>query len=67
MKQKGLGYRDPSSHPPSSRHRRDPLTNRLVDLIEEGFDTVIRARDVGDTRLMSRKLSSFRHKIVAAP
>ena len=43
------------------------FTDRLVDVIEEGFDAVIRMGDVGDTRLMSRKLGSFRHKIVAAP
>lgn len=43
------------------------FTDRLVDVIEEGFDAVIRTGDVGDTRLMSRKLGTFRHKIVAAP
>ena len=43
------------------------FTDRLVDVIEEGFDAVIRTGDIRDTRLMSRKLGTFRHKIVAAP
>jgi DNA-binding transcriptional LysR family regulator len=43
------------------------FTDRLVDVIEEGFDAVIRTGEVRDTRLMSRKLGTFRHKIVAAP
>ncbi|MFK0273227.1 LysR family transcriptional regulator [Ensifer sp. NPDC090286] len=43
------------------------FTDRLVDVIEEGFDAVIRTGDVKDTRLMSRKLGTFRHRIVASP
>ena len=43
------------------------FTDRLVDVIEEGFDAVIRTGDVRDTRLMSRKLGGFRHQIVASP
>jgi DNA-binding transcriptional LysR family regulator len=43
------------------------FSDRLVDVIEEGFDAVIRTGDVRDTRLMSRKLGTFRHRIVAAP
>ncbi|WP_236016274.1 LysR family transcriptional regulator [Brucella endophytica] len=43
------------------------FTDRLVDVIEEGFDAVIRTGEVKDTRLMSRKLGTFRHRIVAAP
>lgn len=43
------------------------FTDRLVDVIEEGFDAVIRTGDVRDTRLMSRKLGAFRHRIVASP
>ncbi|EHK76500.1 LysR family transcriptional regulator [Sinorhizobium meliloti CCNWSX0020] len=43
------------------------FTDRLVDVIEEGFDAVIRTGEVRDTRLMSRKLGTFKHMIVAAP
>ncbi|NLR96781.1 LysR family transcriptional regulator [Rhizobium sp. P38BS-XIX] len=43
------------------------FTDRLVDVIEEGFDAVIRTGDVRDTRLMSRKLGTFRFRIVASP
>ena len=43
------------------------FTDRLVDVIEEGFDAVVRTGDVPDTRLMSRKLGSFQHRIVASP
>ncbi|KKX34346.1 LysR family transcriptional regulator [Rhizobium sp. LC145] len=43
------------------------FTDRLVDVIEEGFDAVIRTGEVRDTRLMSRKLGSFRHRVVASP
>ena len=43
------------------------FTDRLVDVIEEGFDAVVRTGDVRDTRLMSRKLGSFTHRIVASP
>lgn len=34
------------------------FTDRLVDVIEEGFDAVVRTGVVRDTRLMSRKLGS---------
>ncbi len=43
------------------------FTDRIVDVIEEGFDAVIRTGEVRDTRLMSRKLGIFRHVIVASP
>ncbi len=43
------------------------FTDRLVDVIEEGFDAVVRTGEVRDTRLMSRKLGSFRHRIVVSP
>ncbi|WP_026792102.1 LysR family transcriptional regulator [Pleomorphomonas oryzae] len=39
----------------------------LVDIIEEGFDAVIRAGNVSDSRLMSRVLGEFRLKLVASP
>lgn len=43
------------------------FSDRLVDVIEEGFDAVVRTGDVEDSRLMSRKLGSFRHHLVASP
>lgn len=43
------------------------FTDRLVDVIEEGFDAVVRTGEVRDTRLMSRKLGTFRHRVVASP
>jgi DNA-binding transcriptional LysR family regulator len=43
------------------------FSDRFVDVIDEGFDGVIRAGDVSDSRLMSRKLGTFHLKLVAAP
>ncbi|MFV3129751.1 LysR family transcriptional regulator [Niveispirillum sp. KHB5.9] len=42
-------------------------SDRLVDIIEEGFDAVIRTGIPADSRLMSRSLGTFRHRILAAP
>lgn len=43
------------------------FSDQLVDVIEAGFDVVIRAGDVSDSRLMSRVLGEFRLKLVASP
>src|SRR5246500_207252 len=43
------------------------FSDRVVDVIEEGFDTVVRFADAGDTRLMSRALGTYRRRLVAAP
>ncbi|RKP43288.1 LysR family transcriptional regulator [Trinickia fusca] len=43
------------------------FSDRLVDVIEEGFDVVIRAGEVSDSRLMSRVLGTFRLQLVASP
>jgi DNA-binding transcriptional LysR family regulator len=43
------------------------FTDRLVDVIEEGFDGVVRAGEVSDSRLMTRVLGSFRFKLAASP
>jgi DNA-binding transcriptional LysR family regulator len=43
------------------------FTDRLVDVIEEGFDAVIRTGEASDSRLMTRSLGEFRYKLVGAP
>lgn len=43
------------------------FTDRLVDVVEEGFDAVIRTGPPSDSRLMSRNVGRFRLKIVASP
>jgi len=43
------------------------FTDRLVDVIGEGFDVVVRAGEPSDSRLMTRRLGGFRLLPVAAP
>ncbi|WP_437322125.1 LysR family transcriptional regulator [Sorangium sp. So ce385] len=43
------------------------FSDRLVDVIEEGFDAVVRAGEIRDSRLMARALGTFRLKLVGAP
>ena len=43
------------------------FSDRVVDVIEEGFDAVVRFADVSDSRLMSRALGTYRRRLVAAP
>lgn len=43
------------------------FSDRLVDVIEEGFDAVVRTGDPSDSRLSARCLGSFRPRIVASP
>ncbi|MHC1479822.1 LysR family transcriptional regulator [Frateuria aurantia] len=43
------------------------FSDRLVDVIGEGFDAVIRTGEPADSRLMSRALGSFRLLLVASP
>lgn len=42
-------------------------TDRMVDVVDEGFDVVIRGADLRDSRLSSRSLGSYRPCIVASP
>lgn len=42
------------------------FTDRLVDVIEEGFDAVVRTGDISDSRLMMRTLGKFSHRVVGA-
>lgn len=43
------------------------FTDRLVDVVEEGFDAVVRTGQPSDSRLMSRNVGRFRLRIVASP
>ncbi|KAG8154038.1 LysR family transcriptional regulator [Burkholderia catarinensis] len=42
-------------------------SDRLVDMIEEGFDVVIRTGEPTDSRLMARTIGSYRRVIVGTP
>lgn len=43
------------------------FTDRLVDVIHEGFDVVVRTGEAHDSRLMNRTLGTFGHRLVGAP
>jgi DNA-binding transcriptional LysR family regulator len=43
------------------------FSDRLVDVIDEGFDGVVRAGEVNDSRLMTRMLGTFRLVLVGSP
>jgi len=43
------------------------FTDRMVDVIEEGFDAVVRTGEPADSRLTARQLGSFRMLLVASP
>lgn len=43
------------------------FSDRLSDVIDEGFDVVIRGGELRDSRLVSRRLGSYRVCLVAAP
>jgi DNA-binding transcriptional LysR family regulator len=42
-------------------------SDRLVDIVEEGFDVAIRTGDTGDSRLLHKTLCRFGWKLVASP
>jgi DNA-binding transcriptional LysR family regulator len=41
--------------------------DRQIDLIEEGYDIAVRAGEVADSRLISRKVGSYKMALVASP
>lgn len=43
------------------------LTDRYVDLVEEGFDVAIRIGELKDSTLVARKLSIFEYVVCASP
>lgn len=43
------------------------FSDRLVEVIEEGFDVVVRTGEPQDSRLMSRVLGNFQMRLVATP
>jgi DNA-binding transcriptional LysR family regulator len=43
------------------------FSDRVVDVIEKGFDAAVRFAEASDSRLMSRALGIYRQRLVAAP
>ena len=43
------------------------FSDRLVDVVEEGFDAVMRTGEPADSRLVARKLGHFKMLLVASP
>ena len=43
------------------------FTDRIVDVVEEGFDAVVRTGDPADSRLSARRLGRFQMRLVASP
>lgn len=43
------------------------FTDRVVDVIDEGFDAVVRTGPMADSRLMMRKLGDYQHHLVGSP
>ncbi|WP_394791340.1 LysR family transcriptional regulator [Rhodoferax sp.] len=43
------------------------FSDRMVNVVDDGFDVVVRTGEVSDSRLMARNLGVFSHRLVASP
>jgi DNA-binding transcriptional LysR family regulator len=43
------------------------FNDRMVNVIDDGFDVVVRTGDISDSRLMARTLGTFKLKLVGSP
>lgn len=43
------------------------MSDRRVDLVEEGFDLAVRIGELADSSLMARRIAGMRHVVCAAP
>ncbi|CAG4897290.1 HTH-type transcriptional regulator PgrR [Paraburkholderia saeva] len=43
------------------------FSDRIVDVIEEGFDVVMRTGEASDSQLITRTMGTYRHVIVGSP
>jgi DNA-binding transcriptional LysR family regulator len=43
------------------------FTDGVVDVVDGGYDVVLRSGEAGDSRLMSRRLGAYRFEIVGSP
>jgi DNA-binding transcriptional LysR family regulator len=43
------------------------MTDRMIDMVEEGFDLAVRNMTVPDSSLISRRVATFRFVVVGAP
>ena len=43
------------------------LEERTVDIVAEGFDVAVRIGDLADTRLIARRITSYRYVLCASP
>lgn len=68
-----IGYRILLPHLPEFRQRYPDVeldldfSDRMVDVIDEGFDIAIRSGVLNSSQMMSRRLGPFRFAIVGAP
>ncbi|MBU9854291.1 LysR substrate-binding domain-containing protein [Rahnella bonaserana] len=68
-----IGYRILLPHLPEFRQRYPDVeldldfSDRMVDVIDEGFDIAIRSGELNSSQMMSRRLGPFRFAIVGSP